>query len=65
MRERWCLIACFILLTACGDDPAPMADGGVCTAAADCDDGVFCNGVESCESGRCTAGERPCGDAPL
>lgn len=30
--------------------------GGACTAAAECDDGLACNGVERCEGGRCTAG---------
>jgi hypothetical protein len=27
-----------------------------CAIAADCDDGLFCNGAEVCQSGRCGAG---------
>ncbi|MEZ4408034.1 MAG: MopE-related protein [Polyangiales bacterium] len=37
-----------------GDVP----DGG-CTNSAQCDDNVFCNGVESCVAGRCVAGSPP------
>ncbi len=31
-----------------------------CTDDADCDDGVFCNGAETCDSGNCLAGSDPC-----
>jgi hypothetical protein len=31
-----------------------------CTADADCDDGFFCNGVETCVDGVCQKGESPC-----
>ncbi|MFQ5463750.1 MAG: S8 family serine peptidase, partial [Phycisphaerae bacterium] len=34
-----------------------------CTADADCDDGLFCNGLEQCVAGQCTPGSDPC--APL
>ncbi|MGE3636021.1 MAG: putative metal-binding motif-containing protein, partial [Sandaracinaceae bacterium] len=35
----------------------------ICRVDADCNDGVFCNGLEQCESGFCTGGERPsCND---
>jgi hypothetical protein len=27
---------------------------------ADCDDGEFCNGEESCDAGSCAAGTPPC-----
>ena len=30
-----------------------------CVVAADCDDGLFCDGVESCVGGRCTPGVGP------
>ncbi len=34
-----------------------------CDVDADCDDGLFCNGVESCDSGSCQAGAAPnCAD---
>lgn len=36
--------------------------GERCAAAAECDDGCFCNGVEACEGGVCVAGEDPCPD---
>jgi hypothetical protein len=31
-----------------------------CTDDADCDDGVFCNGVETCVEGECQDGTSPC-----
>ncbi len=31
-----------------------------CTVNADCSDGLFCNGVETCNSGTCVAGSDPC-----
>ncbi|HJL33802.1 MAG TPA: hypothetical protein RMI62_32220, partial [Polyangiaceae bacterium LLY-WYZ-15_(1-7)] len=34
-------------------------DGGSCTSAADCDDGLFCNGAEACIAGACVAGAPP------
>ena len=49
---------------ACGDDDgAPDGgepDGGACTETSECDDGVFCNGAESCVSGGCVSGTAPC-----
>ena len=42
---------------ACTDAPA----GGLCCALdAECDDGLFCNGPESCVAGGCEAGSDPC-----
>ena len=39
-------------LAACGDDDAVVPDGAVgCAAHSDCDDGLFCNGVEQCLPG--------------
>ncbi|MBO6938092.1 MAG: hypothetical protein JJ863_24195 [Deltaproteobacteria bacterium] len=60
-----------IFASACKDDDPPPADTG-CTEDAQCDDGVFCNGAETCDpmaagasSLGCVAGESPCpaGDA--
>jgi subtilisin family serine protease len=34
--------------------------GPGCTTNADCDDGLFCNGPETCVSGSCQAGADPC-----
>ncbi|MEK6677660.1 MAG: hypothetical protein AABZ47_18655 [Planctomycetota bacterium] len=31
-----------------------------CAVDRDCDDGLFCNGLESCAAGRCVSGEFPC-----
>lgn len=63
-----------VLASACGSTPvAPDggADGGIdarvepdsgapCEQNSDCDDGVFCNGPESCIDTVCVAGEAPC-----
>ena len=38
-----------------GHDSGMGADAG-CTSAAECDDGLACNGTERCEGGRCTGG---------
>lgn len=34
--------------------------GTTCTDDADCDDGVFCNGAETCVVGVCQSGSSPC-----
>ncbi len=34
--------------------------GRSCTAPIDCDDGCFCNGIETCTSGTCVAGASAC-----
>ncbi len=43
------------------DAGAPIADGARCDAQ--CDDGVYCNGTETCDgtTGQCTVGVSPCG----
>src|SRR5262245_27768274 len=45
-------------------DEATSGDATGCTSNADCDDGVFCNGLEQCDpSGLCQAGTAPtCND---
>lgn len=42
-----------------GAAPAPAPETG-CSADADCDDGLFCNGVEVCSKGTCADGQPPC-----
>ena len=47
------------LIAGCGGDaPVTMDDAGVtvCTAHAECDDGLFCNGAEQCMPASVTAG---------
>jgi lysyl endopeptidase len=38
----------------------PGTTGG-CTSDAECDDGLFCNGAETCVNGTCQSGSDPCG----
>lgn len=61
--------ACLLALLGCLGSEAPPADGGTdaaCRTDSDCDDGLFCNGVERCVStegaASCVAGETPCAD---
>ena len=39
--------------------------GPICTADADCDDGLYCNGAETCNAGACQAGTAPACDDGL
>jgi hypothetical protein len=61
-----------VAITGCPADPAPT-DGGnsvdasafdapACVSDPDCDDGLFCNGEEVCNAGRCEAGAHACDD---
>jgi hypothetical protein len=56
-------------VVACGDDDAPGSDGGTdlgrdasgpCAVAADCNDGLYCNGTEVCAPGAAVADARGC-----
>jgi hypothetical protein len=51
---------------ACAANETCVAGTGCvpeCTGSDDCDDGLFCNGAETCVSGGCVAGTAPsCGD---
>jgi len=38
---------------------AAVPDAG-CTSDPDCDDGIFCNGAETCSAGSCATGTPPC-----
>jgi len=72
MRWRFCL--CLVLGTASCTGSSSPADGGLdgdltCESAADCDDGRFCNGEETCDpsapsaaSDGCVSGVAPCPD---
>ncbi len=42
-------------------DMHPIDTGG-CRSAAECDDGLFCNGIESCVNRTCQPGTGPCVD---
>ncbi len=57
------------LAGACGDDDGSMEDAALpdaamdappeCADDVDCDDGLFCNGAESCQAGRCLFEDAP------
>jgi len=58
-----------ILALGCGDDGDPNPDGGgggPCSVDSECDDGQFCNGVETCDAEDVSADARGCvgGEAP-
>jgi alpha-tubulin suppressor-like RCC1 family protein len=53
-----CVIACSSPVTPPGGDDTGVSDGG--GSCGPCDDHVFCNGVEVCMAGRCSAGTSPC-----
>jgi len=73
MRTPLSLLLVAVVLVGCGDDGS-TPDGGLdgsatCVADEDCDDGVFCNGAESCDptagsadARGCLRGEVPCVD---
>jgi hypothetical protein len=50
--------ACFGPASSCAT--VTPASGPGCSVNADCDDGLFCNGAETCNSGTCQAGSDPC-----
>lgn len=53
-------VATLVALPGCN---MPTNNGDpACTNNADCDDAVFCNGVETCSDGNCVAGAAPCSD---
>jgi len=48
-----------------GGDPEPLGTWGVrcetgCVQDSECDDGLFCNGAETCDNGACLTGAVPC-----
>jgi alpha-tubulin suppressor-like RCC1 family protein len=62
------LVAVTALLAGCGDDGAgPPVGAELCRVDRECDDGVYCNGVEVCDPDAesadrigCALGEPPC-----
>ena len=54
------VVALLTLCLACSFDPVD----DFCVSDADCDDGLFCNGVEPCDGFVCQVGTPPCGDCP-
>ncbi len=59
---RHCLLGLALcVVIACGDDAPPGGDAAVsCEDDSECDDGVYCNGVERCDARRCVMGAAPC-----
>lgn len=59
-------LALLIGFAGCKSGISKPGKGGTpttrCDSDADCDDGVFCNGAETCTNGTCQAGEDPCPD---
>lgn len=50
----------YVALAAAFADPTAAG----CGLDGDCDDGLFCNGAETCAAGACVAGAPPCGGDP-
>ncbi len=68
MLHRFIALAAVALAFGCTNESigsvseAARAPG--CTSNADCSDGVYCNGAESCQAGRCVSGTTVgCGDS--
>jgi len=40
--------------------PQPLPQGTLCECDAQCNDGLYCNGQETCVAGVCQGGARPC-----
>lgn len=63
--ERLSCSGTSLVRTPCPDAAHCAAGSGAscaeCVGAAECADGVFCNGTESCVLGVCRAGKSPCG----
>ena len=64
--RRWWWIGALVAVVACGDDDGTIDvdggtdAGGACSTNADCDDGQFCNGVETCDPDGAGADARGC-----
>src|SRR5690606_17972785 len=72
LMRRLLLLALVLLVQGCDGGPPPQSDAGpgsMCTDDSACDDGLFCNGPESCAPGAegadargCVQGARPCAE---
>jgi len=71
MRLAWSalgLLSTVVIVGCPTDEPMDSTDGAVgCSADTDCEDGLFCNGAETCDPESadanlrgCVAGSRPC-----
>ena len=66
--KKWASMLVVLGLVGCGAAPVPVVDEGSpagqaipqCVRDADCDDRIFCNGIESCIGQICFAGAFPC-----
>ena len=55
-----CLLGVGLILTGTACPPIPPVC--TCSTDADCDDGLFCNGPETCDGCNCLAGTNPCAE---
>ena len=58
MSRYWLLAVLMVGGVGCGGDPTPGPDAGACGSA--CEDGLFCNGVETCDPEHPDADEDGC-----
>ena len=58
MSRYWLLAVLMVGGVGCGGDPDPGPDAGACGSA--CEDGLFCNGVETCDPEHPDADEDGC-----
>jgi hypothetical protein len=58
-RVVW--LAAVVMVASCVAGCRIFWHGEVCTSDAECDDGLFCNGIEVCgDRGTCPRGDPPC-----
>jgi hypothetical protein len=73
VRSAVLALACLAFVSGCPGSNTPTNDAGVdalptdahpagCISDAECDDGVFCNGMETCSAGHCVARMLACDD---
>ena len=58
MPHHLCALASLVLL--CCGCPLAFPHSPMCETDAECDDGLFCTGVETCVLGTCEPGADPC-----
>jgi len=52
-------------VVVCESTTTTTIPGKLCTSSTECNDGLFCNGLERCAGGRCKPGSYPCPDDGL